>query len=190
VKPKTNRKGDIHKSHKMDQCQTPPYALNPLRTFLSRFSRVWESAAGEGYLVRALEEGGFEVTGTDLLTGDNFFTMSVPKGCEVQITNPPFSAKYDWLRRSYELELPFALLLPIEVLGAAAGQKLIRECGAEIIFYDQRVDFKMPEKGWNGGGAQFPTMWLTWGLNIGQQMTFARLDKPTKAERDKLYENT
>jgi len=33
-------------------------------------------------------------------------------------------------------------------------------------------------------------VWLTWGLNIGQQMTFARLNKPGKAERDKLYENT
>jgi hypothetical protein len=51
---------------------------------------------------------------------------------------------------------------------------------------DQRVDFKMPELGWSGAGAQFPTIWLTWKLKIGQQMTFAKLHKPNKQARLEL----
>jgi hypothetical protein len=33
----------------------------------------------------------------------------------------------------------------------------------------------MPLIGWEGSAAQFPVAWFTWGLDLGQQMTFARL---------------
>lgn len=75
----------------------------------------------------------------------------------------------------YQLGKPFALLMPVEVLGAKSAQRNFKAHGIEVILLDKRVNFKMPEKGWLGSGAQFPTAWFTWGLNIGKQITFATL---------------
>lgn len=181
MKPKQNRKGQKDKSAKFDRCQTPFYALDPLIPFLNPSWLIWESARGEGQIVEKLTQEGFKVIGTDLLTGYNFFDYQSGKwgdwslrgAWDCQVTNPPYSIKYDWLRWSYQLQKPFALLLPLETLGAAQGQDLFEELGIEIILLSKRVNFRMPDKGYGKSGAQFPTAWFTWGLEIGRQLTFA-----------------
>lgn len=95
------------------------------------------------------------------------------------MTNCPYSVKYPWLRRYYELGKPFALLLPVDTTGAAQAQVLFDRYGIEIIYMNKRVNFKMPNKGWSGS-AQFSTAWFTWGLNIGKQMTFAKIEHTQK----------
>lgn len=178
MKPKANLTG----VSKRDRCQTPAYALGPLLPHLQRGWRLWEPAQGEGLLVRALQRQGYRVQGSDVLTGRNFFGWQ-PGSWDALVTNPPYSIKYEWLARCYELGNPFALLVPVEMLGAATAQAMLAEHGTEIILMDKRVDFKMPDSGWTGGGAQFPVMWLTHGFGIGQQLTFATLRKPTAQQR-------
>lgn len=174
-KPKTNRAGDEYVPQGFDRCQTPGYALDPLLPYLVQDWRMWEPAAGEGLLVEALYDSGFKtVHSGDLLTGQNFFETE-PPAFDCLVTNPPYSIKYQWLERCYALDKPFALLLPVETLGAKSAQGFFRDCGLEVIFMDRRVNFKMPNMGYDGNGAQFPVAWFTWRLGIGQQMTFARL---------------
>jgi hypothetical protein len=176
-KPKINRAGDLYVPQGYDACQTPPEAIDPLLPFLNPMARIWESAAGEGLLVEALYDSGFTiVVATDILTDQNFFEFEPPSSTyDIQITNPPYSVKYDWLKRSYELGKPFALLLPVEVLGAKTAQVLFREYGVEVVFPDGRINFKMPNVGFEGSSAQFPTAWFTWGLNIGHDLSFAEV---------------
>lgn len=176
-KPKTNRAGDEYVPQGYDACQTPPEAIDPLLPYLPREWRIWEPAAGEGLLVDALYDSDFHsVLASDILTGQNFFEYEPDEAWDALVTNPPYSIKYKWLARCYALGKPFALLLPVETLGAKQAQELFREYGLEVVFLDRRVNFKMPYKGWDGGGAQFPVAWFTRGLDIGQQMTFARMD--------------
>lgn len=80
------------------------------------------------------------------------------------ITNPPYSVKFPWIERCYALGKPFALLVPVETIGARAGQRLMERFGAELLLLDKRVNFEMPLKGWNGSSAQFPVLWLCWQL--------------------------
>jgi len=174
VKPKQNRGGDTKESKPYDRCQTPYYAIDPLLPYLKPQWTIWEPAAGEGQIVSKLQQHGFRVIGTDILTGTNFFEAE-PDAWQCQITNPPYSVKYDWLKRSYALGLPFALLLPLETLGTKSGQQLFEKYGTEIILLNKRVNFKMPELGYSGSGAQFPTAWFTWGLSVGEQLTFAKI---------------
>lgn len=181
-KPKTNRKGDTQTAHPMDACQTPPYAVEPLVPYLTPGITVWESAAGEGYLAAALREAGMTVIETDILTGANFFEEDPPDGAPVQITNPPYLVKYEWLDRSYDLGIPFALLMPVDVTGADAAASLFERYGVEIIFMRPRVDFKMPQQGWNAPGAQFSTAWFTHGLDIGRELTWATISKMSKQQ--------
>ena len=170
-KPKRNYKS----SASIDNCQTPDYALAPLLSFVPSDWIVWESAMGEGNLCRALADSGRDVIGTDIQMMErfNFFEYDPERDLckwDVQITNPPYSIKYQWLQRSYELGKPFALLIPVESIGAAKGNKLIARYGAQFILFTQRVNFKMPNKGYEGS-AQFPTLWWTSGLNIPQQIS-------------------
>jgi hypothetical protein len=176
VKPKENKAGNISKSYTFDRCQTPFYALDPLLPYLAKNWLIWESAAGNGQIVSKLQLSGFDVVSSDLLTSQNFFSYS-PSTWDCQVTNPPYSTKYQWLARSYQLGKPFALLLPLETLGAQQGQKLFERYGVEIILLNKRVNFNMPNLGYSGNGAQFPTAWFTFGLKIGRSLTFAKIER-------------
>lgn len=122
-------------------------------------------------MVTKLKMESFNVCAGDILTGENFFEYT--PGYDCQVTNPPFSIKYEWLARTYRLGQPFALLMQIYTLGAVKGNSLYDKYGVEVIFINPRINFKMPELGYGGSGANFSTAWFTWGLNIGKQMTFA-----------------
>jgi hypothetical protein len=172
-KPKVNRKGEKGKPNTNDQCQTPFYGIDPLAKYIKPCARIWESACGEGNMVKYFSNKGFDVIASDLLPPSNtdFFTSN-PDGWDIQITNPPYSIKYPWLKRSYELQKPFALLMPVDVIGAKSAQVLFKRYGIEIILLDKRINFKMPNLGYEGDGAQFTTFWYTWGLGLGATHTY------------------
>lgn len=184
---KTARPVNEHESHKYDSCQTPAYALDPLLPYLgwSMPSKIWEPAAGEGLLVNGLYDAGWteeHVISSDILTGQNFFEYE-PADWDIIVTNPPFSLKFKWLERAYALDKPFALLLPVEVLGTKTAQELMQKHGFEIMLLNRRVSFKMPNAGWNGGGAQFSTMWFCWHL-LPQQVMFGNIEYPSDEQED------
>lgn len=180
MKPKINRAGDIYQPQGFDACQTPPAAVEPLIAHLSEDWIVWEPACGEGMIVEALYKAGHDVVGSDILQGCNFFEHE-PEHWDCLVTNPPYSIKYQWLERCYALGKPFALLLPVETLGAQRAQALFIEHGVQIILFDKRVNFKMPNVGWEGSSAQFPTAWFTWGLDLETQIVFAKLGAESTA---------
>jgi hypothetical protein len=176
MKPKKNRKGSLRKSSSFDRCQTPAYAIDPLIQFLNEDWIIWECAAGEGNIVNYLSSKGYKVIGTDILTGQNFFEWE-PDQWDCIVTNPPYSIKYQWLEHCYDLGKPFALLLPVETIGAASGQRLFEEYGCEIIFLNKRVDFKMPGRTYRKSSAQFPVAWFTWKMKIGKAINFHKIVK-------------
>jgi len=175
-------------SQPFDFCQTPPYALEPLLPYLgwSMPSTIWEPACGEGLLVQALFDGGWtreHVVTSDIRTEQNFFEYE-PAQWDIIVTNPPYSLKYRWLERCYELGKPFALLLPVESLGAKAAQDLMQQYGFEMMLLDTRINFKMPNKGWDGS-SPFPTFWLTWHL-LPEKVMFGQISEGKKAFSERL----
>jgi hypothetical protein len=80
-----------------DHYQTPPHALLPLLPILPPKSVIWEPACGKGNIVTTLHNFGFNMIGTDILTGDDFLTMTPPSH-NLIITNPPYSLKNEWLQ--------------------------------------------------------------------------------------------
>ena len=167
-RPQPKKKGE---SQERDRCQTPWYAVNLILPWLPKDAIIWESAAGEGQIVSKLTHEGYEVIATDILTGHNYFRWQ-PDEWDIQVTNCPFSIKYEWLHRAYQLDKPFALLMPSETYWNKTATQTFKMFGEpEIIAPEERINYKMPNAGYSGNGANFHSSWFTWGLNIGQPVT-------------------
>lgn len=198
--PQTNYSGD--KQPEKDRFQTPPYALQPILPLIklkTSIQTVWEPAMGEGYITNTLLDNNVHCFGTDILTGYDFLNPQTAKKFEFDcsITNPPFSKKYKFLKRCYEIGKPFALLMPSTMIAASTAIQMFEEYGIEIIQTYPRISYKTPNKGWewiednpeslNFGklvksSAQFPSAWFTWGLGIGQRLSYFKLNIPKEIE--------
>ena len=152
-----------------DDFQTPPEALISLYPFLNKQWTIWEPAMGKGNLVTKLKNKGYQVIGTDILTGYNFLYY-VPEHFDCIITNPPYSIKQDFLERCYTLGKPFALLLPLTTFETPKRQSLFKRYGLQVIFMPKRINFETPDG--KGNGSWFAVAWFTWGLNLPKDMNW------------------
>lgn len=170
-------KADTNTSQPRDACQTPAYAIDPLLPYLGDWV-IWEPAAGDGILVQALYDSGFrqsQVVYGDILTGQNFFEYE-PDRWDCIVTNPPYSTKYKFLERCYSFGKPFALLLPVDVLGVAEAQRLFKQHqGLEIIFIIGRVGFQTVNTSFADSRPWFASAWFTHGLCVGEAMSFVEI---------------
>lgn len=164
----------IQSSGRPDNFQTPKIALDILLPYLPKSWRIWECAWGNGNLYNFLIQEGYNVLGTDI-NGEkghclNFLTetMSFPYDCIV--TNPPYSLKSKFLKRCYELDKPFALLLPLTALEGKERGKLYKQNGIQLIIPNKRINFETPSG--KGSGAWFQTCWFCWKLNLPKDLMF------------------
>lgn len=166
-----------------DKFYTPPYAFDLLLPFIKdfKFNTVWESACGDGTLSRTIKSKGFSVIETDLECGVDYFEYE-SIDYNIQITNPPFSKKYEWLKRAYELSKPFALLMPSDVLFSKAAQELFDKYGYTMLLPNRRIDFKTPNLNWGEGSSQFSSSWFLGNFDNPKGLVFVELNKPSKIE--------
>lgn len=158
TKPKNNTTNPAK-----DKCQTPPYAMSPILPYLQDFETIWEPASGHGLMVKWLMQGtDAKIIDSDIAMGKDFFLWQ-PEVWDCLVTNPPFSLKFKWLKRCYDLGKPFALLMPSDALFAQKAQTLFNEHFIETILMTPRIDYKMPNVGWDSH-AQFSTAWFTYGI--------------------------
>ena len=158
---------DIYSQNKekSDEYPTPSYALLPLLEYLPKDKVIWECTDTSGSISSFLNEKGYNVVSTD----DNFLLYNRPKG-DIIVTNPPYSLKTEFLQHSYELEIPFAFLLPITALEGFKRQELYRKYGISLILFNKRIQFRS-----NRAGAWFATAWFTHGLNLPDNLNFFEL---------------
>lgn len=142
-----------------DDIYTPPPPVIDLLPFLNPFNTIWECAAGKGHISKILRAHGKTVMETDIKKGQDFTTTM--RNCDCIVTNPPYSKKDIFLKRCYELDKPFALLMPIGALshGRKNGRHtLYKEHGISIIFLGYRVHFITPS---GKKECWFDTAWFT-----------------------------
>ena len=154
-----------------DIFQTPRVAIEPIVQFIPQDYSIWEPACGNGNIVNFFIEKNYEVLGTDLQMGYDFFENEVDASCI--ITNPPYSIKDAWIKRCYELEKPFMLLLPITALEGIKRQKLYKDNGIQLILFNRRINYQTPSG--NGSGAFFSSAWFCSGFNLPEQLNFLEI---------------
>lgn len=83
--------------------------------------------------------GGYVVARSHIDEGQDFFTYE-PENYDVIVSNPPFSIKDKILKRLYELDKPFAILLPLNSLQGKSRYEYFKQ-GVQILSFDQRIGY-------------------------------------------------
>lgn len=157
-------------SEKNDNLYTPDYAIKPLLKYLpeNKNITIWECCDfGKSKITEVLKEQGYNIISTDITNGFNFLTDKPNFEFDMIITNPPYSIKDDWLKKCYEYNKPFALLLPLTALEGSTRNNLYTKNGISVIILDKRVNFTDKKNVW------FNTSWFIWNLpNIENNKIF------------------
>lgn len=91
------------------------------------------------FFLSELYAGGYEVVRSHIDDGQDFFSYE-PEEYDVIVSNPPFSIKDKILKRLYELNKPFAILLPLNSLQGKSRYKFFKN-GIQLLSFDQRVGY-------------------------------------------------
>jgi hypothetical protein len=78
---------------------------------------VWEPAAGDGRFSTALRHANFQVTESDIITGNDFFDFQQPLADNI-ITNPPFRLIRNWIDHAFNIGVKRMILVCPERLWA------------------------------------------------------------------------
>ncbi len=163
-----NYKRPYDHAAKSDEYYTPPYALTILLPYLPQDKIIWEAAWGTGELAGHLTTAGYQVVGDPKM---NCLTQE-PSAWDVLLTNPPYGPKDPFLRRTYDLNKPFALLLPLDALGGKERVTLYRKHGIQLLIPDKRINFHNNRISANRSSSTFPTAWYCWKLNLPKDLNF------------------
>lgn len=154
---------DYMKEEKYDELYTPNEAIYPILKYLDKDKIYWECTDfGDSNIRKVLVENGFKVIATrkeefDFLKDEPLFKF------DVIITNPPYSIKDKFIKRCYELNKPFLLLLPLTALEGKERNKLYKEKGIELIILNKRINFMK-----NKNNVWFNTSWFCRGITDKQ----------------------
>ena len=109
-----------------DYYATDPQAVEMLLTLEPFAPVIWEPACGEGHISKVLAAHGYEVISTDLIYrgfGDpdpmDFLTETFPDFEGDIVTNPPYSAGLEFVKRALETVRPggkVAMFLKVQFL--------------------------------------------------------------------------
>lgn len=162
------------KLHKFNDMQTPSEALNYICPFLDKSLSYWEACFGMGYMAETLRHRGFSVVGWG---GFDCLKYEYPtQNWDFWITNPPFSNNKVFLQRAIELGKPFAFLLRLEHLGGIKAMKLLTNLNFCVIIPEHRINYITPKmlQGKKVGGAQYHSIWLTFGVDLPKQINYVK----------------
>ena len=96
-----------------DECYTPIEGIEPILPYLDKSKVYYDCTSGiSSSIVDYLNNNGYKC----LSSGNKDFLKDDIPECDVILTNPPYSKKDKFIQRCYELNKPFALLLPVSSL--------------------------------------------------------------------------
>ena len=127
-----------------DEVYTPAYAVKPILKYIDKGNKpqysIWcPFDKEESEFVKLIRAEGHKVICSHIDEGKNFFYWEPEEYYDYIISNPPFSIKDDILKRLWELDKPYAMLLPIPSLQGQKRFPYMKDCQALI--FDKRINY-------------------------------------------------
>lgn len=124
-----------------DEVYTPFYAVEPIIKYVPKNWTVWHPFDKEwSAFVQAFKERGYKNIYNHIDDGQDFFNYTPAEPFDCIVSNPPFSLKDKVLKRLYELNKPFAILLPMNSLQGVGRFKSFQN-GLQLLVFDKRIDY-------------------------------------------------
>ena len=127
------------KYNKRDEYYTPPILVEPILKYA--IGKIWcPFDTEDSEFVIQLKENGNEVVHSHLWEGKDFFTYE-PDSYDMIISNPPFTLKLQVLKRLYELNKPFALILGLPILNYQVVGEFFLDKQLQLLIMDKKVSY-------------------------------------------------
>lgn len=167
---------------------TPPEATFAVAQWLNLYQKtVWEPACGAGHMSRALSECGAKVISSELygqgfgIEGVDYLKAPLPDGVDFIVTNPPFKLAEQFINRSINHGLPFAMLLKSQYWHSAKRRALFeRHRPRAVLPLTWRPDFHFGSK---GGSPTMECIWTVWDTAPADFTIYAPLVRATQAAK-------
>jgi hypothetical protein len=153
-----------------DNLYTPTIAIEPLIKYLNPEWKIWECTDyGNSLITVTLKQNGFDVVGSDIISGFDFLKDAPDFEFDAIVTNPPYSLKDKFLEKCYQYNKPFALLLPLTALEGKHRSNLYGQYGISVIVLDSRIDFTGKKSCW------FNVSWFCNGITEKNSLNFEKV---------------
>lgn len=133
-----------------DIWQSPYGILEPVYKYIKKYKTIWEPCSlPDGSITRYLREKKHKVKTSDILEGPEYdYNTYLPKGkIDLIVSNPPFSKKVEFLKRLFEIGIPFVVVLPVRVLETNACKGFFNQYGHVTIFIPwEKINYVKPEE--------------------------------------------
>lgn len=161
----------LMKNNSWGELYTPPEAVEMIVPYIpDTIQTIWEcTAIKESKIVRVLEESNFNVIGSHIQDGYDFFEYE-PEQYDMIITNPPYQYKNEFLERAFELNKPFMFLLPLTTLEGKKRGQLFSKHHLQVLIPNKRFNF-LDKK----SGAWFQTSWFCYKCNLKNDLNFINI---------------
>lgn len=132
----------VDRSKLGDDRFTPFYAVKPIMKYIPKDKKIWMpfDQFWSAYY-RLFTENGYDVVISSIETGQDFFNYEPNEDYDIIVSNPPFSEKDKVLKRLYELNKPFAMLLPLSTLQGDKRSQLFYNNNIQLLCFDKRICF-------------------------------------------------
>lgn len=146
---------------------TPSEVTKALLKFLNipKNEVIWECACGEGHMAKVMIDMGYKVISSDINdlgfgeTGIDYIN-TYKRDCQWIITNPPFKESEEFIRRSIEHKVNFAMLLKSQYWHSKKRLELFEEYKPRYVLpLTWRPDFLFGKK---GGAPTMECIWTVW----------------------------
>lgn len=135
-----------------DEVFTPAYAIKPLVKYIQLLINKENKTSDNPLVIWCPFDQSFskyieilsaidnvKVIATHIDEGQNFFFYEPEEEYDVIISNPPFSQKDNVLKRLWELNKPYAMLLPVPTLQGQTRFPYMKE--VQYLGFDKRINY-------------------------------------------------
>lgn len=154
--------------NKNDELYTPAILVEPIVKYIKPNSIIWcpfDTEKSE-FVIRFKQEGHTVIHG-HIDEGKDFFAYE-PEQYDYIISNPPFSLKLDILKRLYQLNKPFAMLLGLPILNYQEIGNFFLDKDLQLLIVDKKVSF-------DGNTSSFNTSFFCHKM-LPKDLMFAHLE--------------
>lgn len=148
-----------------DEYFTPEEAVIPILKHIGKGDKVYHTIwcpfdKEDSNFVKLIRQEGHKVIFSHIDDGKIFFSYEPEETYDYIISNPPFSVKDLILKRLQELNKPYAMLMPLNVLQGQKRFEYVKDCQALI--FDKRINFLKDTDGRKTlqKGVSFATIYL------------------------------